>query len=256
MLTHGDAAGRRGADSAAARDARSRSASRSASTRRRTGSCTARPICCRRSIVDRYGDYLVVQALSQGMDRLLPAVVDGAERSAAAARHPGAQRSARAAARRPRAARRRARPATCRTPVAVTETRHRVRRRSAARPEDRAVSRPAREPRGRGAATRAGGCSTASATTAASRWRWHAAATETIAFDISEDAVARVAAERRAERRRRRRARRQRVRRAARARAARRAVRHDRARPAGVREEQGGGRQGDAPATRRSTCAR
>ena len=26
-------------------------------------------------IVDRYGDYLVVQALSQGMDRLLPAVV-------------------------------------------------------------------------------------------------------------------------------------------------------------------------------------
>src|SRR5688572_25965805 len=27
-------------------------------------------------IVDRYGDYLVVQALSQGMDRLLPDVVD------------------------------------------------------------------------------------------------------------------------------------------------------------------------------------
>src|SRR4029453_1780378 len=26
-------------------------------------------------IVDRYGDYLVVQALSQGMDRLLPGVV-------------------------------------------------------------------------------------------------------------------------------------------------------------------------------------
>src|SRR5206468_5056161 len=26
-------------------------------------------------IVDRYGDYLVVQALSQGMDRLLPVVV-------------------------------------------------------------------------------------------------------------------------------------------------------------------------------------
>jgi 23S rRNA (cytosine1962-C5)-methyltransferase len=25
-------------------------------------------------VVDRYGDYLVVQALSQGMDRLLPAV--------------------------------------------------------------------------------------------------------------------------------------------------------------------------------------
>ena len=45
-------------------------------------------------IVDRYGDYLVVQALSQGMDRLLPAVVAALDRSAAAARHPGAQRSA------------------------------------------------------------------------------------------------------------------------------------------------------------------
>ena len=44
-------------------------------------------------IVDRYGDYLVVQALSQGMDRLLPAVVAALDRAAAAARHPGAQRS-------------------------------------------------------------------------------------------------------------------------------------------------------------------
>ncbi len=33
-------------------------------------------------IVDRYGDYLVVQALSQGMDRLLPQVVDVLNRSA------------------------------------------------------------------------------------------------------------------------------------------------------------------------------
>ena len=48
-------------------------------------------------------------------------------------------------------------------------SRHRVRRRSAARPEDRAVSRSAREPRSRGAGMRAAACSTASATTAASR---------------------------------------------------------------------------------------
>ena len=47
-------------------------------------------------IVDRYGDYLVVQALSQGMDRLLPALVSALTETAAAARHPRAQRSARA----------------------------------------------------------------------------------------------------------------------------------------------------------------
>ena len=66
-------------------------------------------------VVDRYGDYLVVQTLSQGMDRLLP--VDCRRCSnelAAAARHPRAQRSARAAARGPRAAGRRALRARCR----------------------------------------------------------------------------------------------------------------------------------------------
>ena len=35
---------------------------------------TAKLTCCRRLIVDRYGDHLVVQALSQGMDRLLPTI--------------------------------------------------------------------------------------------------------------------------------------------------------------------------------------
>ena len=64
------------------------------------------------------------------------------------------------------------------------------------------------------------------------------------------------AGERRTERPRDRRARRQRVRRAARPRAAGRALRHDRARPARVREEQGGGRRRRPRATRRSTCAR
>ena len=57
-------------------------------------------------IVDRYGDYLVVQALSQGIDRLLPDDHAAARRAAAAGGHPRAQRSARAAARRARAARR------------------------------------------------------------------------------------------------------------------------------------------------------
>ena len=60
-------------------------------------------------IVDRYGDYLVVQALSQGMDRLLPAVVSALTdrlhpRGILARNDPRAR-----AARRPRAARRRAR---------------------------------------------------------------------------------------------------------------------------------------------------
>ena len=74
MLTHGEATGRRGADRASGSSRRSHSATRCSSTPTPTGWCTARRICCRRSIVDRYGDYLVVQALSQGMDRLLPVV--------------------------------------------------------------------------------------------------------------------------------------------------------------------------------------
>ena len=50
------------------------SATRSSSTRPRTGSCTARRTCCRRSWSIDTADYLVVQALSQGMDRLLPSL--------------------------------------------------------------------------------------------------------------------------------------------------------------------------------------
>ena len=53
--------------------------------------------------------------------------------------------------------------------VAVREGTDRVRRRSAARPEDRRVSRSAREPHGRGAVCERRGRSTASATPAASR---------------------------------------------------------------------------------------
>ena len=134
--------------------------------------------------------------------------------------------------------------------------RHRVRRRSPARPEDRPVSRPAGEPRGGG---RLRARPAARLLQLQRRLRAGAgplAATRRSRIDVSEDAVARIRAERGAQRRRRRRARRQRVRRAARPRAAGRAVRHHRARSAGLRQEQGGGRRTPAPATRRSTCAR
>ena len=72
-------------------------------------------------IVDRYGDYLVVQALSQGMDRLLPAVVAALNellqpRGILARNDPQ-----RARARRARAARRGAAPARCRRRSTVAE---------------------------------------------------------------------------------------------------------------------------------------
>ena len=136
---------------------------------RPTGSFTARPTCCPRSIVDRYGDYLVVQTLSQGMDRLTPLIVATLERSAAA------RRASSRATIRGRALleglEQRVEVLAGDVPESVDgrRERRRVRRRPPARPEDGTVSRPAREPRGGGAATRAGGCSTASATTAASR---------------------------------------------------------------------------------------
>ena len=58
-------------------------------------------------IVDRYGDYLVVQALSQGIDRLLPVVCSTLDDLLHPRGNSHAQRSARAGARRARAARRR-----------------------------------------------------------------------------------------------------------------------------------------------------
>ena len=234
--------------------ARFASASRCSSTRRRIGSCTARPTCCRRSIVDRYGDYLVVQALSQGMDRLLPTITAAAGGAARAGRHPRAQRSEGAGARRARADGRGA--GTARFPTRSSCAKGRSSTRSICdagrRPACSSISaRTARRRR----ATRAAGCSTASATTADSRCGWRRQCTEAEAIDISADAVARIRANaarngvphlkareanvfdelRRLER-------------------AGRALRHDRARPAGVREEQGVGAerarrlQGDQPA--------
>ena len=121
-------------------------------------------------IVDRYGDYLVVQALSQG---------DGSAAAAGRRRRSSSCCSRRAFSRAtiPRAAAaRRARADASRCCAGEVpdvghraRRRHRVRRRPAARPEDRTVPRPAREPRGRGALCARAACSTASATTAASR---------------------------------------------------------------------------------------
>ncbi len=54
-------------------------------------------------VVDRYGDYLVVQTLSQGADVLLPLIVSVLQDLTAAQRDPRAQRSADAVARGSRA---------------------------------------------------------------------------------------------------------------------------------------------------------
>ena len=101
-------------------------------------------------IVDRYGDYLVVQALSQGMDRLLPAVVaalnDLLHPRGILARNDPRTRVLEGLEQRVEVLSGEV-PET----VAVTRGRRRVRRRSAQRPEDRAVSRSARESGGRGA---------------------------------------------------------------------------------------------------------
>ena len=89
-------------------------------------------------------------------------------------------------------------------------------------------------------ATHAGGCSTPSATTAASRSRSRRRCDDVLAIDISDDAVAHIRANAGAERTvERAGARHERVRRTARTGTARRAVRHHRARSSRVREEQG-----------------
>ena len=99
-------------------------------------------------IVDRYGEYLVVQALSQGTDRLLPVVVALAGGSRSPARHSRAQRST------PRlleGLEQRVEVLYGDVPdIAVVEGGSQLRRRSPARAEDGAVSRSARESRGRG----------------------------------------------------------------------------------------------------------
>ncbi len=206
-------------------------------------------------IVDRYADVLVVQTLSQGTERLLPAVrasADGADRRRRRAR---AQRPAGAGARGPRpagvgVARRRARSGP------GARGAGRVRDRPAARAEDRAVPRPAREPRrrrrlrARPAArrlqlprrVRAGDGRGVLARRGARRLGAGGGA------DPGQRRPQPPAA--------RRGPRGQCLRRAAPAREGRGPLRHRGARPAGVRQEQGGAGEGGAPATRRSTCGR
>ena len=124
-------------------------------------------------------------------------------RRRAPARHPGAQRSARARVLEGlRAAGRRAGRRRARARGGDRGRRH-LRRRSAARAEDRPVSRPARKPDGGGRLRARAGCSTVSAITAGLPWCWAGGASETIAIDVSGDAIARADRECRAQRRRR-----------------------------------------------------
>ena len=174
-----------------------------------------------------------------------------------AARHPGAQRSESPAARRARRAGRRRASATCRT------RRGPRRRRSATAWTSGTARRPgcsstsARTTRRR-PATRAAARSTRSPTTADSRC--------SMARRCESRARARfVGAGRGGDAGQRDAQRRHRTSRSREANVfdelreleiARERVRHDRARPAGVRQEQGGGRRAPSPATRKSTCAR
>ncbi len=126
-------------------------------------------------VVDQYGEYLVVQALSQGVDRLLPDIVGAARRTAEAGRDPRAQRRARPAPRGPRlvghaAARRGAGTrARARGPRSITtSTCGTARRRACSSTSARTAWPRARTP--------TAGCSTASATTAPSPCSWPTAA--------------------------------------------------------------------------------
>ena len=208
-------------------------------------------------VVDRYGDYLVVQTLSQGMDRLLPLVVADARRARCSragilARNDprvrvleGLEQTRRGAGR--RRARRRDR-----APRAAIEYEVDLRRGQKTglfldQRENRAAA--ARYARGRlldcfsyhggFALALARPVPTRRSRSTSPRTPSRASRPTPRATASPIDArVGNVFDELRGLER------------------LRRAVRHDRARPAGVREEQGGGRPRRAPATRKSTCAR
>ena len=169
MLTLGDERRRRGAAGARGSRGDPRSASRSSidatAYRLVHGEADLLPSL----IVDRYGDYLVVQALSQGMDRLLPDDHRGCSSSCCSRRGILARNDPRVRLLEGLEQRVEVLHGDVPETIEVREGAVAYRRRSVARAEDRAVPRSAREPRGRGRATRAAGCSTASATTAASR---------------------------------------------------------------------------------------
>ena len=205
-------------------------------------------------VVDRYGDYLVVQALSQGMDRLLP-VVTRALCWICCGRRAFWRGTI------PRCARSKGcrRPSTCCT-ARIPETvvvhegpvEYAVDLRRGQKTGLFLDQRENREAAARYAHGRLLDCFSYNGGFALRLARQCA---EAEAVDISADAVARIRAN--AERNglpHAAGARGERVRRAAPPRAGRRALRHDRARPAGVCEEQGVGAerarrlQGDQPA--------
>ena len=249
-----------------------RARSRSATTLgdRRDG-VPARPrrsrSACRRSIVDRYGDehgtYLVVQTLSQGMDRRLPLIVELLRRPARAARASWRATIRRCAGSRGSTSASTSLCGDVPDAIEVREGDVRYRRRPAARTEDRAVSRSAREPR-RGGALRA--------RPRARRFTYNGGFALPLARARGRGPRARLVGPGGRARRARTRSRNGlanvEVREAnvfdelRELEIARRAVRHDRARSAGVREEQGrrrarGGRlQGDQPARAEAARAR
>ena len=109
-------------------------------------SCTAKATACPSLVVDRYGDYLVVQTLSQATEARKDEIVRRARRAAAATRHPGAQRPARAGARGPASSAVGLLHGEVPETVEVERGRRAPRGRPLARAEDGPVPRPAREP--------------------------------------------------------------------------------------------------------------
>ncbi len=204
-------------------------------------------------IVDRYGDYLVVQALSQGIDRALPgitaALVERLEPAGILARNDVKVRALEGLEQKVEVLHGAVPPT-----VLVREGPIEYRRGPLEGAEDRAVPRPAREPRGRGRLR---------PRTAARRLQLQRRLRDAAGGDVRRGRRGghlrgghlAHRGERRAQRvREHRGARGERLRRTAAAGAGKGAVRHDRARPAGLREEQGVGAEGAFPATARSTC--
>ena len=152
-------------------------------------------------IVDRYGDYLVVQTLSQGMDRLLPASCALLVELLAPARHPGAQRSARRGCSKGWSSRSRCCTARCRRPSSVEEAgiAYDVDPRHGQKTGLFLDQRENRDAAARYAHGRLLDCFSYNGGFAL---RLAPHCRESIAIDISEDAVARIARQRRAERRR------------------------------------------------------
>jgi len=208
-------------------------------------------------VVDRYGDYLVIQTLSQG--RRSPAARNHrvADRDPLACRYPGAQRPPRAHARGPRAARRGA--ARHRAGLVVVREGPIEYAVDLWKGQKTGLFLDQRENReGRGRVTRAAGWLDCFSYNGGFGLRLAPQCDTAEAIDISADAVARIDANAaRNGNHAPARARGQRLRRAAAAREGARAVRHTIVlRPSGVREEQGVGRQrarrlqGDQPSPR------